>query len=212
MSIVDFLFRRLDEDETTARRAADYRSRPGGGEGVSGYERWVWVDAATGERPPRNLHQDMLRVENGALLRSEQEYPMQSAMGTSPGHVLHVRNGHLTVKQAVADHIVRHDPVHVVADIDAKRRMVAAHTPTGGASRGDPTCPKCVTWQEGTAVPEPFPCFTLLLLAQPYGDHPEHDPEWQNRLQRWPLVDPMQALLERFEGPGSPEGGSESPS
>ncbi|GAB3456535.1 hypothetical protein GCM10027570_38220 [Streptomonospora sediminis] len=188
MSIVEFLLRRLEEDEITAHRAADYRSRPDGAFVSSGQERWVWVDAETGERPPRNLHQDLLRTEHGALLRSVQEYPMRSGFGNSPAHVLHVR-GTLRVKQAVADHVVRHDPMHVVADIEAKRRTVAAHTATGSPSRGELTCPKCVDWQDGTAVPEPFPCFTLLLLTQPYRDHPDHDPDWQERLGRKPPID-----------------------
>jgi len=55
-------------------------------------------------------------------------------------------------------HVVRHDPARVLAECEAKRRLVelaVAETDTG---------------RSGVLV---------ALLALPYADHPDHDEQWQ---------------------------------
>lgn len=62
---------------------------------------------------------------------------------------------------SVADHVALHDPARVLADIKAKRQIVAA------ANRpGDPV---------GSAVME----FVLGRLATGYADHPDYRREWR---------------------------------
>lgn len=70
----------------------------------------------------------------------------------------------------VADHIARHDPTRVHAEVEAKRRIVALHCDARG---GDPSC-------SSLDYPEKAEdCETLRLLALPYADHPDYRPEWR---------------------------------
>lgn len=66
----------------------------------------------------------------------------------------------------VADHIARHDPARVLAECEAKRRIVEEVYPAlelefGGAYRGEPAT------------------LLLQLLALPYADHPDFREEWR---------------------------------
>ncbi|MBP2583380.1 hypothetical protein J3A78_003858 [Streptomyces sp. PvR006] len=61
----------------------------------------------------------------------------------------------------IADHIVRHDPARVLAEVNAKRRIVTAY------ENYDNDAPEL-------DVPESV----LRLLALPYADHPDYRPEW----------------------------------
>lgn len=65
----------------------------------------------------------------------------------------------------VADHIARHNPARVLADVEAKRRIVEAlsHEPPPSGSE----------WARLTN-------FNLhALLALPYADHPDFDESWR---------------------------------
>lgn len=62
--------------------------------------------------------------------------------------------------QAVARMIVWNTPRRVLADVAAKRAIVALH-PCDDCGAGDD------------------PCITLRLLAQPYVGHPDFDPAWR---------------------------------
>lgn len=73
-----------------------------------------------------------------------------------------------------AAHIVRWDPARVLADVDAKRRILAWHSRTDdvfmcGTDGGFVTFCRCGG--------EP-PCDTVRLLSSPYRDHPDYQPEW----------------------------------
>lgn len=61
-----------------------------------------------------------------------------------------------------AAHIARHHPVRVLAEVDAKRRIVAAY------ENYDIDAPEL-------DVPESV----LRMLALPYGDHPDYRDEWR---------------------------------
>ena len=82
---------------------------------------------------------------------------------------------------AQAEHITRWHPARVLAESEAKRRIVAEHGPEEVASleRGSfgkafVACRRCQT-MAGQII---APCPTLRLLAQVYADHPDYQPEW----------------------------------
>ncbi|MGW7195537.1 DUF6221 family protein [Streptomyces chryseus] len=91
-----------------------------------------------------------------------------------------------------AGHIARHDPARVLAEVDAKRRIVAVHCivyrSIGWLEEGEeesseiPVCALCVPrhahYQRREDVPE-GPCLTLGLLALPYADHASYREDWR---------------------------------
>ncbi|MET9728696.1 DUF6221 family protein [Streptomyces zaomyceticus] len=81
-------------------------------------------------------------------------------------------------------HIARHDPARVLAEVDAKRQMVALHGPVilragGGAAHFD-TTRVCRSCEPPKQFPETaWPCPTLRLVALPYADHPDYQDAWR---------------------------------
>src|SRR5690242_13034934 len=70
------------------------------------------------------------------------------------------------------DHIARHDPARVLAECEAKRRIVQRHAlreffRPGGA---DALCTHCR---------DSHPCADLRDLASVYADHPDYREEWR---------------------------------
>jgi len=78
---------------------------------------------------------------------------------TARGPVMAVLPSH------VATHIARHDPARVLAEVDAKRRII-----DGLAEALD----RHADYITGTFTVEDV----LRLLALPYRDHPGYRPEW----------------------------------
>jgi hypothetical protein len=68
-----------------------------------------------------------------------------------------------------ATHIAHWDPARVLAECEAKRRVVELH-------RTDATDPEVIVCAVCLYGP---PCETLRLLALPYADHPDYRPEWR---------------------------------
>lgn len=90
---------------------------------------------------------------------------------------------------ANAEHIARHDPAFVLADITAKRRILAEHATQdvpilkfrGELIMSGPECRVCADWDaaEMDGPPNaPAPCQTLRLLAAAYASRPGYDPTW----------------------------------
>jgi hypothetical protein len=75
-----------------------------------------------------------------------------------------------------AAHVRRHDPARVLAECEAKRRIVEEHPQT--ASIRHPVTDNKI-YVCATCDSEATPCPTLRLLALPYADHPEFKPEWR---------------------------------
>ena len=80
-------------------------------------------------------------------------------------------------EDGAARHIARHDPARVLAECEAKRRIVDLHAPSSQGAH-------CCTDPEGPAYGEVMhyggaPCLTLSLLALPYADHPDYRQEWR---------------------------------
>lgn len=75
------------------------------------------------------------------------------------------------------EHIVLHDPAAVLADIEAKRKIIDLHFEINA------DCTICVVPRWGYPVhggcdPQRWPCPTLLLLASAYAHRPGYRPEW----------------------------------
>jgi hypothetical protein len=95
-----------------------------------------------------------------------------------PDHIVQVANveyGHN--KAADSAHIVRHDPVRVLREVEAKRAILALHEPLL-SSYGEPSvCRSC--WPQPWIGTHPLaPCPTMRNLAAVYSDHPDYDPSW----------------------------------
>ena len=69
---------------------------------------------------------------------------------------------------AHAEHIARHDPARVLAEVDAKRQVVAYVAGELEDKGGDNPW-----WYEDKLRP------VLCLLALPYADHPDYDEAWR---------------------------------
>ncbi|MGY1439556.1 DUF6221 family protein [Streptomyces reniochalinae] len=84
--------------------------------------------------------------------------------------------------RTVAAHIARHDPARVLAEVDAKRRIIELHHVVGGWQDEDGNdhgdgCGECGHSEEYSD--RDGWCETLRLLALPHADHPEYREEWK---------------------------------
>ena len=66
------------------------------------------------------------------------------------------------------EHVARWGPARVLAECEARRRIIAEHSDQHG----------CVSWQSASAYPY-VGCSVLRLLALPYADHPEYREDWR---------------------------------
>jgi len=88
----------------------------------------------------------------------------------------YVRMGPFAVHNAT--HIARHDPARVLAEVEAKRRILDLHH---GDWPYDPEDgPGDYSWTEQCqGCYKPAPCPTVCLLALPYADRPGYQEEWR---------------------------------
>lgn len=70
-------------------------------------------------------------------------------------------------REQASRHIARWDPARVLAECEAKRRIVERHHAAGRSG----LCDECHA--------QVWPCPTLRALALPYADHPEFREEWR---------------------------------
>ena len=71
-------------------------------------------------------------------------------------------------------HIVRHDPARVLAECEAKRRIVELHREN---VHGD-NCKLC-GYGDDRSEGDSWPCTSLRLLALPHADHPDYNQSWR---------------------------------
>lgn len=74
------------------------------------------------------------------------------------------------MEPGVGEHIARHDPARVLAEVEAKREMLRIHRRY--ADEPEQACLGCaggISWEACPVIP---------LLAGPYRDHPDFDPAW----------------------------------
>ncbi len=93
----------------------------------------------------------------------------------------------------VANHIARHDPARVLADVQAKRAILDLHAPVvstavavldGTGSRDvEPDTAEEILSREVVCLAcfgaPAAPCKTLQHLAAVYADHPDYDEKWR---------------------------------
>lgn len=82
------------------------------------------------------------------------------------------------VSAADARHIARHSPARVLAEVDAKRRIMECHEPWT-AGNGDIICGRCGREHIDGRPGSHFPCQTLRLLALPDAGHPDYREVWR---------------------------------
>ena len=76
-----------------------------------------------------------------------------------------------------SEHIARHDPARVLAEVEAKQRILDEHHPTVYGDGSRPDC-YCCSDKRGDDV-ERYPCLTVRLLALPYADRPGYQEAWR---------------------------------
>lgn len=81
-------------------------------------------------------------------------------------------------------HIARWDPARVLAECEAKRRIVELHTVDGTVRLRSTdekvyVCRTCSLEDEPPSGPMEWPCDTLRALAAVYADHPDYRDEWK---------------------------------
>jgi hypothetical protein len=154
MDIVEFLTARLDEDEQLAKHAA-HLAREGGAHWAVGATRYV------------------------------EDYAFVS-ITTAPPNVVEVAGSGFDGTGGVhglvyAEHIARHDPARVLAEVKAKRKLVDGYPKLARRiaeirAREPMTYsyeqPKYAGMREALEA-------VLITLAAPYADHPDFDPAWR---------------------------------
>jgi len=148
ITLVEFLRARLDEDEQAATDAAESKDRSWRvATDVGDYVNMAVVTATAVEKLQRGY--------DGSLLVSPGDYvvPCGKEDGYGAGTDL-------------AIHIARHDPARVLADVEAKRRIVESITTYALV----PTAPLTPWHHHGSEV--------LRLLALPHVGHPDYRAEW----------------------------------
>jgi Family of unknown function (DUF6221) len=83
--------------------------------------------------------------------------------------------------QGLAEHIARHDPARVLAEVDAKRRIIDDHKqgPRWNDKPDPVICYRCGDPPGYDYGYMDSPCPTLRLLALPYADRPDYRDEWR---------------------------------
>ncbi|MFF0009561.1 DUF6221 family protein [Streptomyces tibetensis] len=120
LALADFNDARLDEDELWATEASrrDSEQAPDGG------VHWHWVANSNDQEitpdPSRESYvgED---AEEAVSLRSRETWPTTSGVGDLPQFALYADE----VPSAVGGHIIRHDPARVLAEVAAKRVLIA---------------------------------------------------------------------------------------
>lgn len=74
--------------------------------------------------------------------------------------------GRVEIATLARDHIARHDPARVLAEVEAKRQIIVWHEVASESPELDRDA-----WQIMRKV--------LLHLATPYADHPDYDERWR---------------------------------
>jgi len=89
--------------------------------------------------------------------RDDGEWAADGCRIEGAGIIIYDESGH---DEDQAAHIARHDPARVLAECEAKRLLLELHGPHGRDT-------------------EALPCRELAVLALPYADHPDYQPEWR---------------------------------
>jgi hypothetical protein len=115
-------------------------------------------------------------------------------LATDDTILMSVHAYNITVPWQGAEHIARHNPARVLAEVDAKRQLLRDAVSAKHAVCEDPwyTCPAATEARDGGECGkddmrgEPCECGrddrlhrACRLLALPYADHPDYREEWR---------------------------------
>jgi hypothetical protein len=147
----EFLTARYDEDQRIARAAI--------------------IDRENGDR-----------WQVGSTVRRE-DYEFVS-IHTSPPVVVEIAGAGFDATGGIhgerfATHIARWDPARVLAEVKAKRAILAEHAPADDGSGILFICRTCSRRDLPEWYGEYVPCPTLRILAAPYAEHPDFDSDWR---------------------------------
>ena len=162
MDLVEFLKARYDEDDRAAELAD-----------TSGHR---WEAVTDGDSGPA------VRTERGGEVQWSREIPyavwhcddeLDGCPEDARGCI------------AEAEHIARHDPARVLAEVAAKRRIVDLHSPERvwtGSGYEDDKCTTCMLHESDLygREYETVPCPTLRALGLPHARHPDYDESWRS--------------------------------
>lgn len=185
--LITWLRQQLDEDERVALEA----SRRWDGSQTPTGEHWRWEETEHDQVLALDPVLDEYLNDGGAVsLRSAEQYP--TTTGPLPNFVVpHAEE----VRTVYAMHIARWDPARVLAEVEAKRRILDLHKPQpsqyldGVYVPGEPVgqqCEYCASLCHSYSginceTPDaPYPCPTVGLLAQPYAGRPGWHEEWRD--------------------------------
>lgn len=182
-TLSEFLLARIGEDEEVARAATQGRwtfRNPYSAGGVGHTARGECALCHHGP-PTWEGRRDINGTVMDAHVHTSEPYD-RSIIVLDGGYILTVvpdadYQGHVTDEDG--EHIARHDPARVLAECEAKRRIVEWHKPMHPSdSRYLPACEGC--WDEGGMDGAPtYPCRTIRWLAVPYADDPGYREEWR---------------------------------
>lgn len=166
MTITEFLLARIAEDEADAKAAAEAKSSD-----------WMMMrEAVVGAR--------WFAKDGWGMVFSADTVPSGAHEGDPLALWDDEGSRRLCPDPMAARHMARHDPARVLAECEAKRRIVGLHVvsrtmmPMRGFDQPDyeepeDSCHVC-DW-----VPTDSACDTIRLLAHPYADHPDYDEAWR---------------------------------
>lgn len=140
-TLVQFLCDRLDEDERAAMQSIEQATVHLAGADAASVSAWHVV-----ERP------------TGTFVATRDQWDRVAEVVPNYGG-------------AHTDHIARHDPARVLAEVDAKRRILAEVYPE--VAKAEELIQE--EWHSGGNADGDL----LRLLALPYADHPDYRQEWR---------------------------------
>lgn len=180
--LVAYLKQRLREEEQWALAASvPYPYAVGEPKVPAGGVHWRWVAGEdwTPVKPDPVVADTVGGPDyygSNVNLVSVEEWPSGNPHRPMPAVVA---NSMVEVQSGPAGHIAYWDPARVLADIEAKRRLIDLHVNDGSATLpscavcdvGSHSC-GCVGWDE-------WPCETLKILVQPYSSRPDFNEDWR---------------------------------
>jgi len=187
--LVAWLRRQLDEDEAYARAASEpypYRDDQSIGAPEIGC-RWQWVAGEnwTPAAPEPMVNEFVAPPGEGCNLATVEtwETSWELESGERVGHRKMpnvAANSMVEVRSTWAAHIARNDPAAVLADVAAKRLILAEHQPRSERASWDEDVTICATCRyDGGLDWVAYPCPTVRLLASAYASRPGYRSEWR---------------------------------
>jgi hypothetical protein len=134
------------------------------------------------------LDDDERIATHDGVLAGDEWHVMEPLPGRVTAEVLRIGGTVAKAEHHDAQHMARWDPKRALAEVDAKRRMLALHEPrvtsVSDFEYHEPNvtvCTACSLKMDpvGQDEHERHPCPTLRLLALPFADHPDYDESWR---------------------------------